>query len=1002
MSPKLAGLLRGLGQGQAPQNVGNELAGSGPAAPSSQPSDDAAAGRWSPPASSVSSPLTTAPAEREGGSAALPAAKSTPSSSPVAPPLSVSTPAAAPPAAVAPPAAAPAAGRSTDLVPPAAKAQPVLPAPAAPASAKVVAAPTAGITASDLPSRAPSSTSLHSALPSTPASPSAPEPPRHSPPTPPPGSPPSAAASAKERPITTSHAVAATAVPPATVQPPAAPAPPPGRPPVSAPKPPPPLPAALPGATAPAAGPTVVNAKPSVGAPPAYAKPVVPPQGTPPPAASKSMASALAASLSGATPSAASQHVSHAPLSSKQAKTMSPRQECDHEEWLSVGWRGGLDVGQDVMLWSTVTSLALAGVPAACWLRGKVSLAGCSKVVVASERLHKEACSRGAAELQLPLEKRGISAVQLQRFVADCRTRCQREVVKDSREYLDTQGFRRNPDHRKAATVDNSSTASIMVNFIRPLTAQRRAPFVDVMGKLWPELGHELPRHYVSHAWHGSFNSMVKATESVAASCGTASFWISSFALTLDDERQESASQTRASPDGEAGMIFSDVLNTTSISSLVLVLEPTPSSSPLTRKWVSFEVLMAYKNSKTILLRPDNLLEDAGVLASLSAGISWQGAQCDQADDLPFLRREVDKLAGSSESVVCEQLLDALSSALATRVEAIIVDEGEEHVRVAETRRHLGIFMTARRRFPQAEAELVQALGILLPAVGDSDPRVAPFRSSLGDIFRDQGRFNEARAEYEEEVRILTEIHGEAHKSLALPCNNLGAVLMQMGHGHLPDAKTQLEKAIAIKERELGDDHESVGATRNNLASVLAQLGSLTQALREYDKALEIAVKGHGAEALPVAEVHNGRGSALVMKAEYAEAEAAYRKAFEIRQAALDRSHPLVAESRNNLGVALTRQGKIEEALVEYNEALKIKQGAFGDFHPSVADTRNNLGLLFAQQRLIPEARSQYEHALRIRAAFFGDQSVLAMETRANLAALTARTGASACFSFID
>jgi tetratricopeptide (TPR) repeat protein len=129
----------------------------------------------------------------------------------------------------------------------------------------------------------------------------------------------------------------------------------------------------------------------------------------------------------------------------------------------------------------------------------------------------------------------------------------------------------------------------------------------------------------------------------------------------------------------------------------------------------------------------------------------------------------------------------------------------------------------------------------------------------------------------------------------------------------------------------------------NNLGSALLKIGSVDEAIAQYQKALQIKPD--------FAEAHNNLGNALLKMGNVDEAIAQYQKALQIK--------PDSAEAHNNLGTALIHKGSVDEAIVHYQKALQIKSDS--------AAVRNNLDKALLQKRKVDEAITHYQKALQIK-----------------------------------
>jgi tetratricopeptide (TPR) repeat protein len=132
----------------------------------------------------------------------------------------------------------------------------------------------------------------------------------------------------------------------------------------------------------------------------------------------------------------------------------------------------------------------------------------------------------------------------------------------------------------------------------------------------------------------------------------------------------------------------------------------------------------------------------------------------------------------------------------------------------------------------------------------------------------------------------------------------------------------------------------------NNLGNALLKMGSVDEAIIQYQKALQIKPD--------FAEAHNNLGNILLQQGKVDEAIAHCQRALQI--------NPDSPEAHNNLGNALLQQGKMDDAIAQYQKVLQIK--------PDSAKAHNNLGSALLQKGGMDEAIAHYQMALQIEPDF--------------------------------
>ncbi len=130
--------------------------------------------------------------------------------------------------------------------------------------------------------------------------------------------------------------------------------------------------------------------------------------------------------------------------------------------------------------------------------------------------------------------------------------------------------------------------------------------------------------------------------------------------------------------------------------------------------------------------------------------------------------------------------------------------------------------------------------------------------------------------------------------------------------------------------------------THYNLGNALLQMGSVDEAIVQYQKALQIKPD--------YADAHNNLGNVLFLKGKMDEAITQYQKALQIK--------PDYAIAHNNLGIALNKTSHVDEAITHFQKALQIK--------PDFAEAHGNFGDALLQKGNVDEAITQYQKALQI------------------------------------
>ncbi|MBF0461317.1 MAG: tetratricopeptide repeat protein [Magnetococcales bacterium] len=249
----------------------------------------------------------------------------------------------------------------------------------------------------------------------------------------------------------------------------------------------------------------------------------------------------------------------------------------------------------------------------------------------------------------------------------------------------------------------------------------------------------------------------------------------------------------------------------------------------------------------------------------------------------PILAGPAPDLALLNLAAMCCWRLEQPEQALAYWQQAIRI---QPHF--ADAYYNMGNFLTAQKRYQEAEAAYRQVLRI--------QPDDAGACNNLGNLLHQLQRFTEAEAAYREALRL--------QPGYAKASNNLGVSLAEQKR--FAEAEAAYRHALHCNPADAD--------THNNLGNLLKKQQHFTEAEQAYRTALRL--QPHFAKA------YNNLGNLLTAQKQYTEAEAAFRQALHLQ--------PHFADAHYNLGVLLTQQQRFAEAEAAYRAALRL-QPDFGD-----------------------------------------------------------------------
>jgi tetratricopeptide (TPR) repeat protein len=270
------------------------------------------------------------------------------------------------------------------------------------------------------------------------------------------------------------------------------------------------------------------------------------------------------------------------------------------------------------------------------------------------------------------------------------------------------------------------------------------------------------------------------------------------------------------------------------------------------------------------------------------------------------------------------------------------------------TLERMGMLLSLRGAYVEAERMLREALADACALFGDDDVRVAGAHCALGVCLRFQGRYAEARASYQ--------------RSIDLHCD-----------AGLPPSPT----------------HE------HNLSGLASAEGDFVLAERHARAAIALRRAAGECNAFFGTDLC-GLGDALAGQERFAEAEQCYREGLAL-YAISCREHVEVAYALHNLGDTLASLQRADEAEQAYLDSIARKRRAFGHAHHEIAATMNNLAALYVQTGRMEEARTlsagamvrarslDVDHPIRVGCEALATQLGAAVTARASTRASTQR-----------
>jgi tetratricopeptide (TPR) repeat protein len=172
---------------------------------------------------------------------------------------------------------------------------------------------------------------------------------------------------------------------------------------------------------------------------------------------------------------------------------------------------------------------------------------------------------------------------------------------------------------------------------------------------------------------------------------------------------------------------------------------------------------------------------------------------------------------------------------------AIAIDEKRRTQDLPLHLNNLGLLLREMKELDEAEKLTDQALLIGIETYGPDDPQVATFHSNRASVLQEIGNRDYERALREGVQREEAKTHLDRR---------------------LEGAKTHYERALVIGEQIYGSDHYVVAIRCNNLALVLLDLDDHDGAKKYFDRAVAIARKALGPDHARVRKLEMNRDAA--------------------------------------------------------------------------------------------------------------------------------------------
>ncbi len=326
--------------------------------------------------------------------------------------------------------------------------------------------------------------------------------------------------------------------------------------------------------------------------------------------------------------------------------------------------------------------------------------------------------------------------------------------------------------------------------------------------------------------------------------------------------------------------------------------------------------------------------------------------------------------------------------------EALALSRAEGHgPTLAAVLDRFAMLESERAAFARAEAMFRESMDLWVEHRGTGSPEVALARNNLGLVLTRRGVYAEAQEQLEAAEAAQASLYDDPHPHLATTLGNLG--LLYTATGHFDKAEAAFERALSLGRAAYRGDHPTLAGMLHNQADLAAARGDDATAERRYRQALESRVALLGEGHPDAAATLNNLARMLRTQGRNDEARVAFEKALRWSIEQLGEQHPQVAAVLNNLAEIDHAEGALEQAGTRYRRALAIGRATLGPTHPDLAGPLHNLAALEQKLGHLEAAEQRYEEALAVMTTSLGEDHLNVAMTRTSLASLKEKRGDS-------
>jgi tRNA A-37 threonylcarbamoyl transferase component Bud32 len=236
---------------------------------------------------------------------------------------------------------------------------------------------------------------------------------------------------------------------------------------------------------------------------------------------------------------------------------------------------------------------------------------------------------------------------------------------------------------------------------------------------------------------------------------------------------------------------------------------------------------LSYREAVTLFERtlgPDNP-QTAEALWSLAELHAFRGQRAEAGQEFERAIAVERKSLGGNHPLLASTLVDQGSlyvsqrryaEAEASLMESLGIYRALDLPDAADALRVLGVSLTGQERYPEAERRLEEALALARSGLGPRHQVTFNALGNLGEVLLRRGQLDAAEAALREATEGLESVYGVEAGSRRAPLNAYGEVLRLQGR--LDEATALHRKALAIRVKTAGPENPSIPGIRFQLA----------------------------------------------------------------------------------------------------------------------------------------------------------------------------------------